>query len=291
MKTLWNKEQEIDFFISSRKIATPEQLFYRSDDKRYLAYWPKRYEGKKTTLQSRNAFIGNYTEKWCSELLKDFANKLKGHIVQDVICEEIGLTNKSPADIALCKTKNITQKAEDIILILEVKMSVVWNWELKRVASKEELVCLGDYNSHQGNPSLLRSDTMLKAIGKSINIRVSSYRAAKIPIIIIGNTPISNSYYGKVDHLKKCGIIQGFWSVNSKPLDKEDSIKNTKALGFYRFDSYDELEKELNKLLKEEREFFSSMQTKNELGRIIEIANKEDSYEKKAEKFLELIRK
>ena len=291
MKTLWNKEQEIDFFISSRKIATPEQLFYRSDDKRYLAYWPKRYEGKKTTLQSRNAFIGNYTEKWCSELLKDFANKLKGHIVQDVICEEIGLTNKSPADIALCKTKNITQKAEDIILILEVKMSVVWNWELKKVASKEELVCLGDYNSHQGNPSLLRSDTMLKAIGKSINIRVSSYRAAKIPIIIIGNTPISNSYYGKVDHLKKCGIIQGFWSVNSKPLDKEDSIKNTKALGFYRFDSYDELEKELNKLLKEEREFFSSMQTKNELGRIIEIANKEDSYEKKAEKFLELIRK
>lgn len=170
-------------------------------------------------------------------------------------------------------------------------MSVVWNWELKKTGGKEELICLGDYNSHQGNPSLLRSDTMLKAIGKSINIRVSSDKAAKIPIVIIGNTPISNSYYEKVDHLKKCGIVQGFRSINSKPLDKEGTIKNTKAFGFYRFDSYDELEKELNKLLKEDREFFSSMKTKSELGKIIEIANKEDSYEKKAEKFLKLIRK
>lgn len=107
MKAFWSKEQEIDFFKNSRKIATPEQLFYRSDDKRYLAYWPKRYNGKKTTLQSRNAFIGNYTEKWCAELLKDFADKVKGHIVQDVICEEIGLAKKSPADVALCKTKGI----------------------------------------------------------------------------------------------------------------------------------------------------------------------------------------
>lgn len=291
MKMLWDKKQEIEFFVNSRKVATPEQLFYCSHDKRYLAYWPKGYAGEKTTLQSRNAFIGNYTEKWCFELLKDFANKVKGYIVQDMVCEEIGLTKQSPADVALCKTRDIIQKTENIILILEVKMSVVWNWELKGFGTKEELVCLGDYNSHQGNPSLLRSDTMLKAIGKSINIRVASFKAAKIPIVIIGNTPISNSYYERVDHLKKCGIIQGFWSMNPRPLDSKDTIKTTKAFGFYRFDSYDELERELHKLLKEEREFFSSMQTKNDLGRIIEIANKEDSYRKKAEKFLELIRK
>jgi hypothetical protein len=290
MKALWNKEQEIEFFKSSRKIATPEQLFYFSDDKRYLAYWPKKYEGEKTTLQSRNAFIGSYTEKWCSELLKDFAIKVKAYTVQNVICEEIGLTNKSPADVALCKTKNNIQKAENIILILEVKMSVTWNWELKKSDGKEKFICLGDYNSHQGNPSLLRSDTMLKAIGKSINIRVSSYKAAKIPIVIIGNTPISKNYFEKADHLKKCGIIQGFWSVNPSPLDKEDTLKNTKAFGFSRFDIYNELEQELDRLLIDKREFFSSMQTKNELGRIIEIANKESTYEKKAEKFLELIR-
>ena len=44
---------------------------------------------------------------------------------------------------------------------------------------------------------------MLKAIGKSINIRVSGYDASRIPIIILGNTPITESYISKVDHLYK----------------------------------------------------------------------------------------
>ena len=44
MKDLWNKEKEIEFFTQSRKFATPEQLFYVSDDKRYFAYWPKNYK-------------------------------------------------------------------------------------------------------------------------------------------------------------------------------------------------------------------------------------------------------
>ena len=35
--------------------------------------------------------------------------------------------------------------------------------------------------------------------------------------------------------------------------------------------------------------FFGGMKPKNELGKFIEIANKEDSYEKKAEKFLNLL--
>ena len=41
--------------------------------------------------------------------------------------------------------------------------------------------------------------------------------------------------------------------------------------------------------MKEEREFFSSMQTRKKLGEIIEIANKETTYEAKAQKFLELL--
>lgn len=132
---------------------------------------------------------------------------------------------------------------------------------------------------------------MLKAIGKSINIRVSSIKASKIPIIILGNTPITNNYYEKVDHLRKSGIIQGFWSVNPEPLDNDrENIKNTEGLGFYRFDTYEEFMGKLEELFRGEREFFSGMRTKNELGRIIEIANREDTYEKKAEKFLILIR-
>jgi len=170
-------------------------------------------------------------------------------------------------------------------------MSIVWNWELKQTNKKEELICLGDYKSHQGNPGLLRSDSMLKAIGKSINIRVSDYAASRIPIIILGNTPITESYNKKVDFLKNAGIIQGFWSVNSVPLDDNgENIKRTTKDGFIRMDSYLELENTLEKLITETIEFFSSMKSKKELGKIIEIASRESDIEKKAEKFLSLIR-
>ncbi|OGU31094.1 MAG: hypothetical protein A2057_12455 [Ignavibacteria bacterium GWA2_35_9] len=292
MKQLWSKEKEIEFFIESRKFATPEQLFYVSDDKRYFAYWPKSYKGEKATLQSRNSLIGSFTEKYSVDLLQDFASKHNWFSVQGVVCEEIGLTQQSSADVAICKSKDIVQKAENILIIFEVKMSIVWNWELKLNKRKEEVICLGDFKSHQGNPGLLRSDSMLKAIGKSINIRVSDFAASPIPIIVLGNTPIMASYFKKVDFLKNAGIIHGFWSINPEPLDNNgENIKRTDNNGFIRMDSYSELEESLDKLISEPKEFFSSMKSKKELGRIIEIANKESDIEKKAEKFLELVRK
>ena len=61
---LWNKQREIDFFTKSLGIASPQQLFYTTKHSQYYAYWPKSYTGTKSTLQSRNAFIGAYTEKW-----------------------------------------------------------------------------------------------------------------------------------------------------------------------------------------------------------------------------------
>lgn len=293
MITLWNKSQERDFFVKSLEFATPEQLFYLAKDKKYYAYWPKNYDGRKTTLQSRNALIGSYSEKWTTELFKEIGEKVGGYSVQGVASEEIGLTRQSPADVAICKTKDIVQRPENILMILEVKISVVWNWEFIQKDEKSfDLICIGDYKTHQGNPSLLRSDTMLKAIGKSINIRVSSFAASKIPIVIIGNTPITKSYYEKADHLKNNGIIQGFWSVNPNPLDNDgENIKNTPSNGFYRFDDYRELDNAALNLLKEEREFFSSMQTKKRLGEVIEIANRESTYEAKAKAFLELLRR
>jgi len=292
MFKLWNKDQEKDFFTKSLEFANPEQLFYLTKDKKFYAYWPKRYGDVKTTLQSRNALIGSYTEKYCSDLFRKIAESVGGYSVQKVICEEIGLTRKSPADVAICKTKDIVQNPQNILTIIEVKMSVVWNWEFIPNRGKDfELVCVGDYKTHQGNPGLLRSDTVLKAIGKSINIRVSSFTASKIPIIIIGNTPITETYYQKVDHLKRNGIIQGFWSVNPQPLDNNgENIKRTPHKGFYRFDGYEELKTTFLKLLVEDREFFSSMQSKKRLGEIIEIANRETTYEAKAKRFLELLR-
>lgn len=291
MKELWDKDKERTFFTEARKFASLKQLFYVSDDGRYYAYWPKNYKESKTTLQARNALIGSFTEKWSANLVQDFAQGKDHYVVQGAVCDEIGLPKRSSADLAICRVPNIVQRAEDILLIFEVKMSVVWNWELKLVNDKEELICLGDYRTHQGNPGLLRSDSMLKAIGKSINIRVSSAKASKIPIIVIGNTPITNAYYKKVDHLRTSGIIQGFWSINSMPLDNDrESIKSTNGFGFYRFDTYEEFANKLEELFGGEREFFSGMRTKDELGRMIEIANQEDSYRKKAEKLLALIR-
>ena len=290
-KKLWAKEQEIEFFTKSLDLASPEQLFYTTKDKRYYAYWPKNYRGAKTTLQSRNAFIGAYTEKWALDVLKELAKELNSHAVRGVVCEKLELTKSSPADVAICKTDAVIQKPQDIIAIFEVKMSVVWNWELLRSNSGFSLKCLGDFNTHQGNPGLLRSDSMLKAIGKSITVRISSSESAKIPIIVLGNTPVTRSYYTKVDNLRNYGLIQGFWSLNPAPLDNnKENIKATKGDGFLRFDTYSDFKTRLLALLKEDRMFFAGMKSKNELGKLIEIANKQETYEKKAEKFLGLMR-
>ena len=287
---LWNKDEEYKFFKKTLEIATPEQLFYLTEDGKYLAYWPKNYKGRKTTLQSRNAFIGSYTEKWVKELLTPLAEEFDAYAVHNVVCREIGIGERSPADVAIVKSPHRTQKPEDILLIVEVKMSIVWNWEF--CPETGEIKCIGDYTTHQGNPGLLRSDTMLKAIGKSINIRVSGFMSSKIPIVIIGNTPITRTYYRKVDFLKKAGIIQGFYSINPNPLDEQNknNIKSTPDRGFLRIDEIDELYDALRCMIKEDKEFFSSMLSKKELGRFIEIANKEPTYEKKAEKFLRLLR-
>ncbi|MFH1775961.1 MAG: hypothetical protein ABH952_00130 [Candidatus Omnitrophota bacterium] len=287
MPDLWTKNKEIEFFRESSKFAMPEQLFYFGDDSRHYAYWPKTYTGKKSTLQSRNALIGNFTEKYSVDLLQNFAKSKNLFAVQGIICDEIGLTSQSPGDVALCKSKQREQIAQNIIAIFEVKMSIVWNWEFKN----NQLICLGDFKSHSGNPGLLRSDSMLKAIGKSINIRVSSYNASKIPIIILGNTPITESYIKKADHLFSAGILQGFWSINPIPLDNNgNNLKRTPKNGFVRMDSKNELNQMLDNLLSGQQEFFSTMKSRRKLGEIIEIANRERTFEAKAEKFLRLIR-
>ena len=92
-------------------------------------------------------------------------------------------------------------------------------------------------------------------------------------------------------HMFKAGVIRGFWSVNPLPHDDgTPSIKTTPGNGFIRMDSVTDLEKSLDNMISKGFEFFSSMKTKHELGQLIEISDKELSLEKKAEKFLSLIR-
>jgi hypothetical protein len=284
--TLWNSETETQFFIEALKsFASPEQLFYNLQGG-YYAYVPKGADAEGQTLQSRNSLIGQFTEKWCKTLFEPFANELGLYAVNSVVCEGLGLTRQSSADLAFCKTDSINQDAENIKLLFEIKMSIVSNYKFTQPT---QIDIVGDYKQHKGNPSLLRSDSMLKAIGKSINIRVSGITATKIPIIILGNSPITRSYIEKVDFLKTSGVIQGFWSLNPNPT-QSDFIEDTPKKGFQTIRIKDSILQLCKELVKDDLNYFSSMVSKNSLGRIISIASKEATDIEKAEKFLTLIR-
>lgn len=285
--TFWNKETEIKFFEEALKnFASLEQLFYKLTDG-YFAYAPKGKTTEGQTLQSRNSLIGQFTEKWCKDFFQPVANNLGLYAVNSVVCPELGLTHSTDADVAFCSTNDTNQPADNIKLILEVKMSIVNNYSFDTTLN--ELKLEGDYKSHKGNPSILRSDSMLKAIGKSINIRVSGIESTKIPILILGNSPIADSYKKKVDFLKQAGVIQGFISLYPNPT--KIYLKNTRNRGFQTFDDYSLLEKFIFELITSDMNFFCSMLPKKKLGELITISAKENTDTERAEKFLQLLNK
>ncbi|MCL2131066.1 MAG: hypothetical protein FWH36_01220 [Lentimicrobiaceae bacterium] len=283
---LWNNQTEIQFFTEALKcFATPEQLFYHLTDG-YFAYVPKGLDAEGQTLQSRNSLIGQFTEKWCRDLFYSIAKRLKLHAVNSVVCEELGLSRQSSADLAFCTTNEINQKAENIKLLFEIKMSVVSNYKFEK---PNKIQFVGDYTQHKGNPSLLRSDSMLKAIGKSINIRVSGIESTKIPIIVLGNSPITNSYVKKVDFLKQSGVVQGFWSLNPNPAIVEHIEKSPK-LGFETIFNENQLLNNCKALVENDMNYFSTMISKSNLGKIIKIASQEKDDVARAEKFLTFLK-
>lgn len=286
---LWSKTQEKIFFEKSKNFASYNQLFYRTDDGRYVAYWPKGYAGAKSTLQARNSLIGNYTEKWVSDLLNYILEDNELYVIQQAQVPSIGITRKSPADIVIAKENKKVLMPDEVKLIFEVKMSLVWNWEYDVKASRIREI--GDYRTHQGRPSFTRSDSILKAIGKCIDIRVSSFNSSKIPLIVLGNAPLSNGFCKKADYLKNAGIIQGFWSLNPFPLNHGNTRKRSHKNGFFRMDNIDELNMSLNQLFNQDLNFFSGMESPKRLGELIEIANREKTYQEKGLKFINLLKR
>lgn len=283
---LWNNDTEIQFFKEALKnFASPEQLFYNLESGNF-AYVPKGLDAEGQTLQSRNSLIGQFTEKWCKTILEPIANELGLFAINNVVCEELGLSRQSSADLAFCATNHTYQRPENIKLLFEIKMSIVSNYKFTQPNIIE---FIGDYRQHKGNPSLLRSDSMLKAIGKSINIRVSGISSTKTPVVVLGNSPITNSYISKVDYLKASGVIQGFWSLNPHPCNS-DYIKNSPNYGFQTISNRKQLFNNCKELVTNDMNYFSSMISKLKLGEIIRIANLEVTDIAKAEKFLNLIR-
>lgn len=285
---LWNKNQEKLFFTNSRNVAFTNQLFYKTNDGRYVAYWPKGYRGPKSTLQSRNSLIGDFTENWACNLFESLIEDENLHVIRQARIPSLGITSRSPADIVVATEDKKVLKASEVKLIFEVKMSIVWNWQYD--ADSDEITEIGDFRTHQGKPSFTRSDSILKAIGKCIDIRVSNFESSKIPIIVLGNAPLSNGFSKKADHLKSAGIIQGFWSLNPFPLNHGNTRKTTPKRGFIRFDNTDELKLHLNQLFKSDLNFFSGMENTELLGKYIEMANMEKTYEDKGLKFLNLLK-
>ncbi|MDR3182751.1 MAG: hypothetical protein LBT89_07515 [Planctomycetaceae bacterium] len=281
----WNIETEKQFFRDALRMSSPESLFYNLSLGQF-AYVPQKQDAEGQTLQSRNSLIGSFTERWAKNLFEPLARKHNLFAVNGVQCDAIGLPRGSKADLAFCTTNDTIQSPENIKLVFEIKMSIVSNY---RFQAPNSIEWVGDYKSHKGQPSLLRSDSMLKAIGKSINIRVSSVESATIPIIILGNSPITQGYVHKVDFLKTSGVVQGFWSLHPNPIPS-DFVVATDGGGFQTISNLTMLEKVITPLLANDMNYFSSMVTKRKLGEIIRIASSEPTDTAKAEKFLSLIR-
>ena len=269
---------------SLQNYATPEQLFYHLHSG-YYAYVPKIENAKGQALQARNSLIGQFTEKWTKDIFTPIARSLGFYAINGVECEKIGLSRRSAADLAFCTTNSKKQVPENVKLIFEIKMSVASNYKYE----SGKIKFIGDYKTHKGNPFLLRSDSMLKAIGKSINIRVSGISSSNIPIIVIGNSPITENYSHKVDFLKNSGVVQGFWSLNPRPTSIS-FIEKTDGNGFLTIKNLSLLKQQTKEVLEDKLNYFSSMIPKKKLGEFINISSKESYDEQKAEKFLNLIR-
>lgn len=281
---MWSIKDEVNFFKDAINLSSIENLMVNVRG-RYYAFQPKNDDARVNTPQARNSFIGSTTEKWCKELFSQIAEQNNLYAVNGVVCEEIGLSRQSSADLAFCTSPSTIQKPENIKLIFEIKMGIVNNYFYNGNADFE--YC-GDYTTHKGNPSLLRSDSMLKAIGKSINLRVDSSKAKRIPIIILGNSPITSNYVKKVDCLKQSGVIQKFISLYPNPTNS-DFIRETPDKGFETYDSPNQIESYISHILNANMNYFSSMMSNKDLGRLISIANNEATDELKGQRLIEML--
>ena len=230
----------------------------------FYAYVQKSYNGNKSdVVQGRNTLIGSFTEKFCQALFESIARKYGLYAISGVICPELGLDRNSSADLAFCTQCQTVQKAENIKLLFEIKMSIVNNYQC---LVDNEILFIGNYNTHRGIPSILRSYSVLKAIGKSLNIRASSEAANRIPIIVSGNTPITNHYVDKVEKLRKFGVIQHFINIGySNHFSFIDDINQS----YLAINDIELLDNIICKLLSSDMYYFSAMLPKQKLGEII----------------------
>lgn len=255
-----------------------------------------------STPQGRNSSISSYAENF---LLKLIQGILKNHGLHDmkvkrsVICDELDLNSSSSADLAIVDSTVVGRvaRADQIRMIIEVKMSLIWNWETEKETSdkRNKFSIVADYDRHIGRPSIYRTDSILKAIGKAAILR-SHLESASIPYLVVGNCPPPYGYSNKIDGSVKTGIVQRFISVTPKPLvvDPDDEEgrrdpKETADQGYLRIDSEKELAILIKEYLENERLFIAGMLKKKEFGKLITELDLEQEHAKIAEQLFQNI--
>jgi hypothetical protein len=264
---LWSPSVEKELLERLVTLFPVSTLFYFTEEGRWLFYWEKGYKGKKYTLQQRNSLIGKMGEKWFLSILERVGGE-GWEIVHNWRGEGYGLPRGSEGDIVLL-VGGVPK------IVFEVKISFLWNWEyipkegrVRRVEGK-----------HLGVPSLLRSDSFLKGIGKGVKIKVSP-EGRKIGYWLIGNTPIGKRGMETLPRIINSGIIDKVVSVGPK-MGEGDGLT---------FISREEEFKELiTEEIKVEKFFFGKRYSLKEIGEIVEKANRGKTLPEKGKLFLELI--
>lgn len=299
--TIWSTKNEEDFIKTTNSVVFAE-INCSECNYNYQAVFRKtspskcpKCQGKlnSNTPQGRNNPISNYTEQFACNCINEVLQDTEFddyEAKRKVICQDLGLGSRTEADIAIVKKGNSSRiyKLDDIKIVFEVKMSLVWNWEPPK--NKPKLIA--DYDRHNGRGSIYRTDSILKAIGKGAIFR-SHFKAHNIPYIVIGNCPPPRGYFSKIDGSVKSGIVQKFISLNPQPLIVDTSEENkrnpkeTKNKGFLRIDSLEELKVFIKSYLENEQIFIGSMLEKQELGKLIKSLNLEKDYSEIGQEFFE----
>ena len=151
-----------------------------------------------SSFNHRNAPLANETEKFALCVIQDAIDgcpQLAGqHFAKrGVICRQLGLKGNSGADVAILdRDVKGPVPLEAIECLFEVKMSFIWNWHEGDLAHP-----IADYDKHGGTPSIYRTDSILKAIGKAAITR-SYAGSGGIPFVVVGNTPPPSGYRANV---------------------------------------------------------------------------------------------
>ena len=277
---LWSKNHEINFFKFAKSQTSRRNLFHKTLNEEYIAY-PTKDIKTTSNLHIRDLLFDSFSKNWFYDLLNNLVDDFE--VIKNPRITSIG---KNSPDFVISSKKSKILSPEDVKVIFILKLSIVWNWKYNlSLGSVEEI---GDYRTHLAKPSFTSSANIFNSIDNALKIRFTNKKASNIPIIVIGNTPMSCGFCRRADYLKSSGIIQGFWSVNPFPINGA-TRKTSKKRAFYRFDNSDEFKNSLDKLINHDLKFISTMKSKKDLGKIIDLVNTENTPENIASKFINIL--